>query len=316
MSDQLRDEVRHIRRAVDGRVFAGKLAILCVLIASGVVLVSHAAAWSVTAGVVLLGLMYAHAVELQHEALHGIGFRSPRANVVAGVLLGLPMLTSFAAYRAAHMRHHRDLGTPDNQEFFDYGDQYGDENRSTAGKVLGWIYRMSMIGHYRQFVIAVATMYGRSAFADEKPATIRNIRRDYLIMALLVAGGLVWTVVSGDLLVVWLWFLPLLLVAGPVHALVELPEHFRCDTDTTDVFRNTRTIRSNRLMAWFTNGNNFHVEHHFMPSLPIAQLGELHAALDGKVVYHNFHPTYVDFLRSLAKPAPRDVTARDQPVQG
>ena len=72
-------------------------------------------------GIVLLGVMFAHGVELQHQALHGQGFRHRGVNEFFGVLLGLPMLVSFAAYQASHLRHHRHLGTPQNREFFDYG---------------------------------------------------------------------------------------------------------------------------------------------------------------------------------------------------
>jgi fatty acid desaturase len=305
VAGDLRQELRHIRRAIDGRIFAVKLTVLVVVIGAGAALVAFGTIWSVPAGVLLLGLMYAHALELQHEALHGIGFRRPQANVVAGVLLGIPMLTSFAAYRTSHMRHHRDLGTPENKEFFDYGDQYGDEGRSKLGNLVSWAYRLSMIAHYGQFFLLVAKSVTVRPLDGEKPVTARHIRRDYLIMAALLAATLAWTAVTGNLLLVWLWFVPMVLVAAPAHALVELPEHFRCETGTTDVFRNTRTIRSNRFMAWFTNGNNFHVEHHFMPSLPISQLPELHDALDGRVEYDHLHPSYAEFFAHLRKTAPR-----------
>ncbi|MFJ9564961.1 fatty acid desaturase family protein [Streptomyces fuscichromogenes] len=294
---EARAEFGSAHEQLDSRHFAGKLVLLVLLVAAGALLVRHGSLWSTACGVILLGLMYAHALELQHEALHSIGFRGRRANVVAGVLLGIPMLTGFSAYRAAHMRHHRYLGTPDNREYFDYGDQYGHRDRTRARTALAWVYRFSMISLYRQFLVETLRLASGRSVPGEKPATVRDIRRDHLVITAVLVMAVTVSVATGSTFAVWAWLVPVLLVAGPVHAAVELPEHYRCETGTTDVFRNTRTIRSNRLMAWYTNGNNFHVEHHLMPSLPIAHLGRLQRITAPRALH--YHRTYRDFYRSL-----------------
>src|SRR4051812_48291751 len=46
----------------------------------------------------LLGLLYAHAVELQHQALHNTALPSKFWNRFVGYFLGLPMLVSFSDY--------------------------------------------------------------------------------------------------------------------------------------------------------------------------------------------------------------------------
>jgi fatty acid desaturase len=73
------------------------------------------------------------------------------------------------------------------------------------------------------------------------------------------------------------WAVSLLLVGSPIHALIEMPEHFGCNALSTSAFENTRTIRSNAFMRWFTNSNNFHVEHHLWPGVPLQRVHELHA---------------------------------------
>src|ERR1041384_1865877 len=55
----------------------------------------------------LLGLAYAHAVELQHQCLHNTAYRSRTWGRVVGVLLGLPSLVSFSDYQNSHLKHHR-----------------------------------------------------------------------------------------------------------------------------------------------------------------------------------------------------------------
>ena len=295
---QLRASVKGLRTQVRGEVFALKLGVCAGLTAGGVLLALRPDLWLRVIGTVLLGCMFAHATELQHQALHNIGFRRQRANTVAGVILGMPMLISFAAYRATHLRHHRYLGTPQNREFFDYGDQYGTAiERTRMSVALSWLVRFSMVEHYRRFLIDSGRALRWQDFPGENATTSRRIRRDLLLILgailLLVAAS----IAAGEALVVWVWLLPLLVVAAPVHAVVELPEHFRCETLSLDPFSNTRSIRSNRFMAWFTNGNNFHVEHHLMPNLPIERLPDLHAVVRPRLRY--FNSGYVDYFSRL-----------------
>ncbi|MER5704992.1 fatty acid desaturase [Micromonospora sp. NPDC002296] len=295
----VRSTLGHLRTEVDGRRFALKLALCALLTGIGAVLATRPHLAARVPGVILLGCMFAHAAELQHQTLHRLGFRGQRANRWAGVLLGLPMLISFSAYRATHLRHHRDLGTPANREFFDYGDQYGtDRPRSRTRVARDWLVRFSMLHHYGMFLADVGRALRGADHPGETATTSRRIRHEHLlIVATLVALTAVSALV-GSALVGWLWLAPLL-VAGPVHAMVELPEHFRCETLNEDPFANTRTIRSNRLMTWYTNGNNFHVEHHLMPNLPIERLPDLHQQVRHRLLH--FHPSYVDFFRTLVR---------------
>lgn len=296
-SAEVRATYRHLRGQVRDGVFATKLAVAAVLIAGGVLLTLQSIIWLRLVGVVLDGLMFAHAAELQHEALHNIGFRNQRANTIAGTVLGIPMLISFAAYRASHLRHHRYLGTPLNREFFDYGDQYGSLAKTKAGTALSWLLRFSMLYHYQLFAKNIWHALRTGRFEGETRTVSRRIRRDHLLIAGLLLATLVVSVALRDWFILWLWVLPLVVVAAPVHAAIELPEHYRCETLSESVFANTRTIRSNRLMTWFTNGNNFHVEHHLMPNMPIERLPELHVRVRDQL--QHFHPTYRSYFRSL-----------------
>jgi fatty acid desaturase len=298
-SAEVRANYRYLRGQVRGGVFAAKLAVAAVLLAGGVLLTMQSGTWYRLLGVVLIGLMFAHAAELQHQALHNIGFRNQRANTIAGILLGIPMLISFAAYRSAHLRHHRYLGTPMNREFFDYGDQYGAMAKTRFGTALSWLVRMSMLYHYRLFAANTWHALRGLPFEGETATVSRRIRRDHLVILGLLVGSVVASVLLRDFSVVWLWLLPLVVVAAPVHAAIELPEHYRCQTLDQNVFANTRTIRSNWLMTWFTNGNNYHVEHHLMPNMPIERLPELHARVRDQI--QHFHPTYLSYFRSLLR---------------
>jgi fatty acid desaturase len=101
-----------------------------------------------------------------------------------------------------------------------------------------------------------------------------------------------------------LWLLALILIAEPAHFLIELPEHIFCDNASRSPFRNTRTIVASPFAVWFTNYNNFHVEHHLRPSLPFDQLPALHRSI--RVQLRHFdqgYPTF--FLGAFATSARR-----------
>ncbi len=291
---------RDMQRDINSWIFTAKLALVALLLAGGSALTLTGAVWARVTGTVVLGLTFAHMLELQHETLHSSAFRGRRRNVIAGVALGLPLLVSFSAYQVSHLRHHRDLGTPANQEFFDYGDQYGRQDGARWKPVGLWAYRLLMAAHYRQFVITSGRVVtGRAPAANESPLTQRRIRRDYLVILGTLLAAAVASALTGSLGVVWAWLLPMAVVGLPAHALIELPEHFRCDTDTPDVLQNTRTITSNRFMAWLANTNNFHMEHHLMPNLPFHRLAELHRDVAPKARF--FHPSYTSFFRALVR---------------
>jgi fatty acid desaturase len=300
---EIRDTLRQLRSGVHGRFFTRKLAACVVLTGGGVWLALQPALWLRVGGIVLLGCMFAHAAELQHEALHNLAYRGKRANKVVGIALGVPMLVSFTAYRVAHLRHHRDLGTPKNREFFDYGNQYGGDGRQPPPRVaLTWLVRFSMVHHYGQFAANVARSLVGKDIPGENPHNSRAIRHEYLITVGFLLSLVLISVATVQPVIVWLWLLPMLLVAAPLHALIELPEHYRCETLDRSPFVNSRTIRSNRIATWFTNGNNFHVEHHLAPNLPIDQLPSLHLAVRDRLRY--FHTGYLSYFGALLKGAP------------
>jgi len=250
------------------------LVYLALLAASAVV--ATASNWAVAiAGMVLVGLVYAHGVELQHQALHNSAFPSKSWNRAVGFALGLPMLVSFSDYQHSHLRHHRLLGTRDDREFFNYG-----YDRLTSLKPL--LMHLFMVRHYRDVARFIAAAAVGKTKPDIKPETAGRIRTEYQLMALFIAATAALSVVFHSTLALKLWLLPLL-VAIPAHALIELPEHWGEDHDTLDVRHNTRTITAGWFAVWYTNGNNFHIEHHWLPSVPNHRFRELHRRIHQEI---------------------------------
>ncbi len=292
--------------------FCGKLAIYITLMALLVVAIILTP-WTVKLlPIALLGALFAHGVELEHELIHQRHFPAP-LQLVVGSLLGLPMLVEFTRYTTTHCYHHRMVGTPDDEESFAY-----DFDRLHSP--LTFLYHLSLIDHYYQ---AGKTM--GLALLEDRTALRRGIGKVGALMpepvlTRMIAGyggfAFVLTVAIGlsislqTTLFLQLWLLPLVF-ANPIHALVELPEHWGCTANTTNCYENTRTIIPSPLLNWFTNGNCWHVEHHSNPAIPIPQLAAYHQQIAPQIRFLNrgYWEFYRGFFHTMAQQQASRVSA-------
>lgn len=270
--------------------FLAKVIVWALLLATGVTLFFDDVCWKQQIGAALGVLMIVHGVELQHQALHNTGFTSRILNRIVGFFLGLPLFISYAHYKDRHLHHHQHLGTSLDSEFF----QYSKEKHKNA---ISLVSSLLMLPHWsRVGRLMIAALVNRSVGPIHNAKNHPAIRTDYLLFSLAIGGLLLGAVGLHNpdgLKVLFLVFL-----AAPVHTLIELPEHFGCARGT-DIYRNTRSIRSNRLMTWFTNGNNFHVEHHLISSVIPERLHILHRRVRPQIVF--FNSSYREFVGLLIR---------------
>lgn len=278
--------------AADERIFIAKLAVLAVLTATGVALALQPSSLAALGGILLLAAMYTHAVELQHQVLHHSAFRKAWPHRPVGVLLGLPLMVNYSYYRVRHLQHHRLLGTDRDTEFFGF-----DKRRPlTIGLLLRGLFdypRLLLVG---RDIARSCTGRWRYEFGEISTAMSRRSVTEHRILGALICGVTGLAFAGHPEYAVRLWALPLLF-SIPIHFLVELPEHILCDYESTDVLRNTRSIRGSRLSTWFTNGNNLHIEHHASMNVPINQLPARHD--EARQFATHVERTYPDFYRTL-----------------
>lgn len=269
-----------------------RVTVLVLLLGAGGALAMSSNIVATVVGIFLLGSMFAHAVELQHQCLHFSAFKSRRTNKVVGIILGLPTLTSFHAYRRSHLEHHRNLGTSADTPFF----TYRFVTRPSLGSLMLDLFGVSHIKS------SLAAIFGNGDSRlivlpqGEEPSNLSE-KFDYALMGFLLVCACLTTMAFGPIIILKVWLLPLFLVAQPIHFLVELPEHIGCDEGTADVLRNTRTIVGSRFSHWFTNYNSMHVEHHLEPTLSMDQMPEVFATISGQ--HKHIAPTYWQFYKSL-----------------
>ncbi|MEQ4193369.1 fatty acid desaturase family protein [Streptomyces albidoflavus] len=280
----------------DQRAFIGKLVLAGALVALGGWSALRPEPLAAVVGVLLLGAMYTHLVELQHQCLHHSAFRGARAHRLVGVPLGLPMLVSYSHYRVRHLQHHRHLGTPQDSEFFGFDPRAPLTWKLLARGLFDYPRLLTVLGEIGRSCTGRWTYTMGNISARRR----RDVIAEYRLFGAVLAGLAALALAGHGEVLLRLWLLPLL-VAIPLHFLVELPEHLLCDTETTDVLRNTRSIKGSWLTTWFTNGNNLHVEHHAAMVVPINRLRERHADVErfGRHVQRSYLIFYRQVLTTV-----------------
>lgn len=240
----------------------------------------------------ILGLMFAHFTELQHELLHGHAFRSPRVNRVLGFFSGLFMLNSYSHYKYHHLHHHKHLGTERNNEFFEYPRMGLDSPLKLALAALNPS-RFARVGQ-----LMVRSILGEE-IADVPDQKVQaEIRTEYRLYAVVLLGAIAYTIATGDPTLLLAWFIPAVLISEPAHYLIELPEHFGLDVyRELDTSKNTRSIDAGWLARWYTNGNNLHTAHHWMSGVPMGRCKELHDMQRHRMEV--LEPSYFSFYRKV-----------------
>ena len=121
-------------------------------------------------------------------------------------------------------------------------------------------------------------------------------------MLLIVAYVVVFAIAPTALL--WLWIVPLIL-GFPVLRLYLLAEHGRCP-EVEDMFLNTRSTLTTRIVRFVAWNMPYHAEHHAMPSVPFHQLPILHDMTAA-------HLGQVSYCLLYTSPSPRDRTRSRMP---
>lgn len=241
--------------------------------------------WMLPHGILLIFLF-----TLEHECTHATPFAAPGVNTWAGRIAGFLILLPFERFRAFHMAHHRFTNIPGKDPELDAPEPQ--TLPSFLWVVSGLPYWIGQISEM------VRTARGRDDKpylpARAKPRFLREARVHLALYALAILFTLTLTPI-----LIWIWWLPALL-GQPLLRLYLMAEHGRCPF-VPDMFENTRTTFSNRLVRWLAWNMPYHVEHHTMPTVPFHKLPDLHAltAAHLKVTGRGYTEYTADTLRTL-----------------
>ena len=268
------------------RHLAGHLAVILVFglwIAQGWVL------WPLA--LVGQGIAICFLFTLEHEATHKTPFRSVWLNEWVGRIAGLVIVQPFEWFRYFHLAHHR------------FTNVQGKDPELVSGARpetrLAYVIHVSGLPFWAAMIRQVV---GNAMGRDPGPyVPVRAHRRVRLearsMLALYALAGLSLLVTP---LLVWIWLLPCLF-GQPFLRLYLLAEHGRC-AFVANMFENTRTTYTNRIVRFLAWNMPYHTEHHTLPQVPFHKLPMLHAHMRDHLEvtaggYAEFSAEYASHLR-------------------
>ncbi|MEL7460775.1 MAG: fatty acid desaturase [Pseudomonadota bacterium] len=214
-----------------------------------------------------LGIALAFLFTLQHECTHATPFRSGWLNTAAGLVAGAVLVQPFYWFRLFHLAHHRHTNDPDRDP-----ELQGDAKPESWSALL---WHLSTLGYWAgKLRVLSALALGRADDDYIPPKARPRIIAEARLLGLFYAGAAVFTAVVSPVLV-WVWLIPL--ASGfPVLRLYLLAEHGRCPA-VANMFVNTRTTLTNRLVRYLAWNMPYHAEHHAYPAVPFHKLPAFHA---------------------------------------
>lgn len=238
-----------------------------------------------------LGIALAFLFTLQHECTHRTPFRTGWLNEVVGHVTGAILIQPFHWFRAFHMAHHRHTNLPGR-------DPELDAPKPETWSELAW--HLGGLGYWRSKVeVLVANASGRARGAYLGVRSRPLVRREARVHLAVYAGLLVVSLLWLGPLLFWIWLLPLA-TGFPVLRLYLLAEHGRCP-QVADMFRNTRTTYTARLVRFLAWNMPYHTEHHVWPTVPFHKLPEVNGLMRAqlRVTSPSYRAFTADYLRGL-----------------
>ncbi|MEL7254706.1 MAG: fatty acid desaturase [Pseudomonadota bacterium] len=244
--------------------------------------------WQVV--LVAQGIVICFLFTLEHEATHKTPFRTEWLNEWVGRFCGVMILQPFTWFRYFHLAHHRFTNIPGKDPELDGGvkpQTWGAYLRFISGLPFWWDLAVQTVGN------ALGRDPGAYIPRHARPRVIVEARWMLGVYAL-VAASLFFSP-----LLFWVWILPCVL-GQPFLRLYVLAEHGRC-AFVANMFENTRTTYTNRVVRFLAWNMPYHVEHHSLPQVPFHKLPELHGRMQGhhKVVSNGYREFTAEFVSDL-----------------
>ena len=242
--------------------------------------------FTITALLLLLpGRMLALAV-IAHDCGHKVLFKNDKLNFIFGQYFSANLVfTDLTDYAASHRQHHKLAGTDQDPDLPNYK-HYPVERSSFKRKIIRDI--TGQTGYkLLSFILKNALSYRQKE------------QREFawpFVKELLVQGvfALFLSLVFTPYLYLF-WLGTFFTTYMVIVRLRQLAEHAAVpDLNDLDPRKNTRTVIARGWEKLFLapNNVNFHVEHHFMASVPCFRLAELHHHLRNKGLYENMSISY------------------------
>lgn len=226
--------------------------------------------------IVLLGGRQLGLSVLMHECGHRSLFKRAAFNNFLGQwFCALPVMNDLPSYAKGHLMHHQKAGTHEDPDLVNYR-SYPVSKESFKRKIIRDLSGQTGFKLLSFIAKGAAGGMSREKRGSAKPF-VQQVLVQLALLVILALCGMAWGYV--------LWVVAYMTSFMVFIRLRQIAEHAAVpDLYDLDPRKNTRTV----LARWWErlfiapNSVNYHMEHHFMASVPCYRLSELHAFLRSK----------------------------------
>lgn len=225
------------------------------------------------ASVAFIGARQHALLILMHDGTHYRLFRNRTLNDwVTELFLAWPHLATMRAYRDNHLAHHNYVNTENDPDWLRKKDNIEWQFPQSGGNLIAILLR-DLIGIGGINLIRLASSLSAAAPVPSKK--FARIRLGFYIIVLggLIAGG------CGKAVLIY-WIVPFFTWLVFIMRIRSIAEHFAIE-GKSGAYGRMRTTHAGILARLFVapKNVNYHIEHHFFPSVPFYRLPQLHALL-------------------------------------
>jgi fatty acid desaturase len=239
---------------------------------------------------------------LMHDGVHYRLFRGRQLNDwTSEIVLAWPNLISARAYRKNHFAHHRHLNTAQDP---DWARRQGDPTWvfPTHWSTLALLMLRDASGLGAIYYLRLALM-----LLSKDTGVSRGFLAARYGFYVAVVAVLAWF--GAIHLLLMYWFVPLFTWMTVIFRIRSIAEHSAIE-GRANAYAQTRSTRASLLEHVFVapKNVNYHIEHHFYPSVPFYRLPELHRVLMSRSDFKDgVHITrsYLGVLRESVRGASR-----------
>jgi fatty acid desaturase len=237
-----------------------------------------------------LGITIVFLFTLLHETVHFTPFARRWLNLLVGHICSVLVIVPNQWFRYFHLAHHKHTNEPAH-----------DPELESPKPTTKWdyVWQISGLPYWRSMARVIWAQAKGDAAAPYLPARAVSVCVWQARAMLVLYGGVVVAVALGHTWLFWCWALPLVL-GQPFLRLYLLAEHGHCPP-VANMFENTRTTITNRLIRFLAWNMPYHAEHHANPAVPFHQLPSFHQYTKDHLVtksdgYTRFQRQYIKAL--------------------
>lgn len=220
----------------------------------------------------IVGFLGISLLSIAHGCVHGAFNKKERYRHWMGLLNTAPMLVNYSIYKASHIEHHKYTNIK--------GDTQHEVDLSSIKKILYYFpYWQLILAYWKTGIWAVI---GKPLNYNRIEKERKNVIFDFYIILVLALIYFIATVYH-PLLMLKVYWGPTL-VFYQMAFFFRISEHYGCDKKPNR-WANVRTMHTNLIVRYLMLNNNYHAEHHYLPSIPFQNLPILHKLIGKKFKY-------------------------------